>query len=243
LSEVSFSVSGGEWLGILGPNGSGKTTLLKILCGILKPQNGKVELNDRSLGQYSQNEIAKIIGVVPQDAPILYPFSTLEIVLMGRTPYQKSFGFESAGDIEIVRRAMELTDTWQFRDRPIQELSGGERQRAIIARAIAQEPKILLLDEPTAFLDIKHQKEISNLLSKLNREHGMTIISVMHDINLASLYCNRIMLLKNGGITKIGSVEETITYANIKDVFETEVYVGINDLTKKPYYMLMDGKK
>lgn len=256
INGVSFSASAGDWLGLLGPNGSGKTTLLKCLSGILRPQSGEIELTPspspsppatnpsagrqrgegKSIFHFNRAEIARSIAVVPQDSSILFQFTAFEIVLMGRTPYQKIFGFESSIDIEIATQAMKETDTWQFAKRPFQELSGGERQRVIIARALAQQPKILLLDEPTTFLDIKHQQDILKLLKKLN-EQGMTIISAMHDINLALLYCKSIMLLKDGTIYKIGATNETVTYSNLKAVFDTEVYVGINDLTGKPYYL------
>lgn len=237
LNDVSFQVQTGEWLGILGPNGSGKTTLIKCLAKNLHPQKGSIEINDKPINVWPQQKLAQILGVIPQESNILFPFTAFEVVLMGRSPYQKNFGFESGSDIEIARKAMQVTDTIQFANRPIQELSGGERQRIIIARALTQEPKILLMDEPTSFLDIKHQQEILGLLKKLNQEEGLTIISAMHDINLALLYCRSIMLMKNGNIHKIGLTSEVVTYSNLKYVFDTEVYVGINDLNGKPYYL------
>lgn len=242
LQNISFIVQKGDWLGLLGPNGSGKTTLLKCLSGILKPQSGTIELTEftdhkRTNEPTNQRTNALLIAVVPQETSITFPFTVAEIVLMGRQPYYKKFGFETAHDIKIAEDSMRLTDTWQFRNRQFNELSGGERQRVIIARALAQEPKILLLDEPTAFLDIRHQQDILKLLKKLNEECGLTIVSAMHDINLALLYCKTIALLKNGRILNIGSPNEVVTFANLKDVFETEVYVGINDLTGKAYYL------
>ena len=237
LTDVSFDINTGDWLGILGPNGSGKTTLLKCLSRTLFPQNGTIEINERDINSFTHKEIAQIAGIVPQDSNPIFPFTAFEIVLMGRAPYKKGFGFETARDVEIAKSAMIATDAWQFAGRPIQELSGGERQRVIIARALAQEPKVLLLDEPTSFLDIKHQQEILNIIKKLNRETGLTVVSAMHDINLALLYCKTIAFLKDGEFFKIGRPDEIVTYANLKTVFNTEVYVGINDLNGRPYYL------
>lgn len=196
-----------------------------------------LQLCGRPISSYKSAELAKLVAVVPQSSNITFPFSAFEVVLMGRTPYQKTFGFETKRDVEIAENAMRMTDTWQFAGRPIQELSGGERQRVIIARALAQEAEILLLDEPTSSLDIRHQQEIMRLLKKLNSERSITIVSAIHDINLALLYCKDIMLLKDGSVFKIGAASEVVTYSNLKDVFETEVYVGINDLNGKPYYL------
>jgi iron complex transport system ATP-binding protein len=237
LHDVSLEIQAGSWLGLLGPNGSGKTTLIKCFASILKPQSGKIELLNKPCQNYPRHDFAKLIATVPQDTNITFPFSAFEVVLMGRSPHKGLFGFDSARDIEISKKAMEITDTAQFINRQFQELSGGERQRVIIARALAQEPKILLLDEPTTFLDIRHQQDILKLLTKLVETESLTIISAMHDINLALLYCKRIALLKNGKIVKIGPTNETVTYANLKHVFDTEVYVGINDLNGKPYYL------
>lgn len=237
LKDISLDIKEGDWMGLLGPNGSGKTTFIKCLSRTLFPQNGTVRINERDIKTFTHKEIAQIAGVVPQDSNILFPFTAFEIVLMGRSPHKKGFGFETARDVEIAKRAMTATDTWQFADRSIQELSGGERQRVIVARALAQEPKILLLDEPTSFLDIKHQQEILNIIKKLNCEAGLTVISAMHDINLALLYCKTIAFLKDGEISKIGQPDEVVTYANLKAVFDTEVYVGINDLNGRPYYL------
>ncbi|MBI2091789.1 MAG: ABC transporter ATP-binding protein [Deltaproteobacteria bacterium] len=237
LRDISLAVQAGEWIGLLGPNGSGKTTLIKCFASILKLQSGKIELFNKPCQNYPRHDFAKLVATVPQDTNITFPFSAFEVVLMGRSPHKGLFGFDSAIDIEISKKAMEITDTAQFIKRQFWELSGGERQRVIIARALAQEPKILLLDEPTTFLDIRHQQDILKLLKKLVESESLTIISAMHDINLALLYCKRIALLKNGRLAKCGPANETVTYSNLKTVFDTEVYVGINDLNGKPYYL------
>lgn len=237
LNKISFNIRVGDWLGLLGPNGSGKTTLIKCLSGILKPKSGIIELSKRALASYPKQEFSKIIATVPQDSHMIFPFSAFEVVLMGRNPHQKLFGFDSTRDVEVAKNAMVLTDTFQFASRQFGELSGGERQRVIIARALTQEPKVLLLDEPTNFLDIRHQQEILGLLKRLNTEHGLTIVSAMHDINLALLYCKKIILIKDGCIHKFGATNEIVTYTNLKTVFETEVYVGVNDMNGKPYYL------
>lgn len=237
LNGLSFQVQTGAWLGILGPNGSGKTTLIKCLSRNLKPQRGTIELNGRCLDVYRQSELARTIAIVPQDSNILFSFTAFEVVLMGRAPFAKNFGFETTHDIETAERSMIMTDTWEFRDRQFNELSGGERQRVIIARALAQQPKILIMDEPTSSLDIKHQQEVLGIIKRLNEEEGLTVISAMHDINAALLYCKEILFLKNGSVFKMGPTNEIVTYLNLKSVFETEVYVGINDLNGKPYYL------
>lgn len=239
IAGLSLDVKAGEWLGVIGPNGAGKTTLLKLISGELKTETGSVSVHGKNIHSYSRRETAKLLSVVPQGTTFPFPFSALEVVLMGRHPYIKSFGFETARDREIAKSAMLKTDTWQFRDRSINELSGGERQRVLIARALAEEPKILLLDEPTTFLDIKHQQEIMEILTELNTKHDLTIVSAIHDINLAISYCSEIAFLFNGAVYKRGLASEVITYANLKEIFGTDVYVGVNEFTKKPYYVPM----
>lgn len=239
IDDLSLSVRGGAWMGLIGPNGTGKTTLLKLISGALIPNAGKIEVGNKPISSYSRKEMARLLAVVPQVSPFAFAFSALEIVLMGRSPYLKHFGFETAADLEIAEKAMRKTDAWQFRNRPIDELSGGERQRVMIARALAQQPRILLLDEPTTFLDIKHQLDIMEILSDLNRNQGLTIISAIHDINLAISYCSKIALIYNGKVHKQGTPEEVISYTNLKEIFGAEVYVGVNELTGKPYYIPM----
>jgi len=219
IHGISFGVMEGEFLGIIGPNASGKTTLLKLLDGILRPWKGRVMVEGRSIYDMSRREVARRVGMVFQENRLNFTFSAFEMVLMGRTPYLGSMGFEGKRDIDIAKESMVLTDTWNIASRDINELSGGERQRVFIARALAQEPIVMLLDEPTAFLDLRHQMKIMDLLQGLNHERKMIIILVSHDINLASQYCRKLILLKGGLIHKIGSPSEVVTEKNIGEVY------------------------
>ncbi len=237
LSELSFSVMKGEILGLLGPNGSGKSTAVRILSRVLAPRSGCVRLDGKDLALYSREELARQIAVVPQETRIELPFSALEVVLMGRSPHIGRLSFERTEDLQIAYRAMEQTGVRELAAREIHGLSGGERQRVILARAVAQEPRVLLLDEPTAFLDIKHQVEVYDLVKTLSRQASLTVIAVLHDLNLAALYCDRLALLKAGRLFCVGAPEEVLTYATIKTVYETEVYIGLNDITGKVHIL------
>lgn len=234
LRDVSFGVRKGEFLGVIGPNGSGKTTLLKSLNRTLAPEEGDIFINGLNVNEIKRRELARVVGMVPQEAPIVFPFTVLELVLMGRAPYLKRLSFEGEKDYKIARKAMEMTGTLGFSGRGISALSGGEKQRVLIARAIAQEPDIMLLDEPTSFLDIKHQIEIYDLIKGLSSRDGLTIISVSHDINLAAHYCDRILLLDNGRVCKVGSPEDVVTGENIEGVYGCRVLVDKNPVTNKP---------
>lgn len=239
LDGLSFEVKKGEILGIIGPNGSGKTTILRILSRVLIPQEGEVYLNGKNLLELSQKEIAQVIGVVPQDTYFPFPFTVGEVVLMGRSPWLSNFGFETEKDLKIASQAMALTNTLTFSDRLIFELSGGERQRAIIARALAQKPRVMLLDEPTAHLDIGYQIEIYDLVKKLNAEKGLTLIIVAHDLNLASEYCDRLLLVDRGRIYQMGSPKEVITEENLFKVYRSRVLVEENPVTGAPRVTLL----
>jgi len=239
LNDISFTTCEGEFLGIIGPNGSGKTTLLKIIDGLLMPQQGSVLIDGRNIRTIRRDDIAKQIAVVPQDSPIIFSFTVQEVVMMGRAPHLGRLRFEGKTDFEIVRKAMETTDILSFASRSINELSGGERQRVLIARALAQQPQIILLDESTAFLDIKHQVDFFDLIKALNKEEGLTVITVTHDINLASLFCDRVLLLRDGIIHGIGTPEEVITGSNIKEVYEANVMVDRNPVTGLPRVTLL----
>ncbi len=239
LDGLSFEVKKGEVLGIIGPNGSGKTTILRILSRVLIPQEGEVYLNGNNLSALRQKEIAQVIGVVPQDTYFPFPFTVGEVVLMGRSPWLSNFGFETEKDLRIASQAMALTNTLTFSDRLIFELSGGERQRAIIARALAQKPQVMLLDEPTAHLDIGYQIEIYDLVKKLNVEKGLTLIIVAHDLNLAGEYCDRLLLIDRGKIYKMGSPKEVITEENLFKVYQSKVLVEENPVTGAPRVTLL----
>jgi len=230
LRDVSCTVRRGEFVGIIGPNGSGKSTLLKLMSGYLRPSAGEVLVDGRPVAQHAHAALGRLIGVVPQETVVSFPFTVLEMVLFGRTPHRRGFGFEGADDLATARRALERTDTWSLAGRAITALSGGERQRVILARALAQEPRILLLDEPAAFLDIRHAVEMYDLLRDLQAD-GITIVSVLHDLNVAALYCDRLVLLSDGAVAQVGTPGEVITYPTLTRVYGTEVYVAVNDIT------------
>jgi len=239
VRDISFRVARGEFFGILGPNGSGKTTLLKIVDGILPPGGGSVHIGDTDITGMKRSDIARIVAMVPQDSPLIFPFTVGEIVLMGRAPHLGRLMFERERDHAVSHRALSLTDTLSLVERTMDELSGGERQRVLIARALAQEPDIVLLDESTAFLDIRHQVAFFELMGELNRTEGLTVIAVTHDINLAALFCDRIMLLKEGWMHSIGTPGEVITASHIREVYETEVMVDGNPQTGSPRVTLV----
>jgi iron complex transport system ATP-binding protein len=239
LQDVSFQVGKGEFIGVIGPNGSGKTTLLKVLYRLLSPQRGEVLFERVPLRKMSHKDIAKRIAVVAQEIYPVFPFRVIEIVLMGRSPYLGHLMFERERDLEIAKKAMEWTEILPISERPIDELSGGERKRVFIARALAQEPEVILLDEPTANLDIHHQIEFLDLILALNREKGLTILMASHDLNLASEFCDRLILLQNGGIFKMGSPQEVITREHIEKVYGCGVWVDQNPVSGMPRITLL----
>jgi iron complex transport system ATP-binding protein len=234
LQDVSFRVEKGEFVGVIGPNGSGKTTLLKILYRLLSPQKGEILFERVPMRKMDRNDIAKRIAVVAQETQLLFPFSVLETVLMGRSPYLGHLMFESERDLEIAKKAMEWTKVFPFSERPMDELSGGERKRVFIARALAQEPEVILLDEPTANLDIHHQIDFLDLILTLNRERGLTIVMASHDMNIASEFCDRLILLQDGRIYKMGTPDEVITKENIESVYGCEVWIDQNPVSGMP---------
>nr|HID59811.1 ABC transporter ATP-binding protein [Desulfobacterales bacterium] len=234
LKDISFEVHKAEFLGIIGPNGSGKTSLLKLMDKILLPQKGSIYLDGIDLKDINQRDIARKIGVVAQSEPFLSSFSVFDVVLMGRSPYLSRFQFEGRHDFEIVHDALRLTETDQLSKRMVGNLSGGEQQRVLIARALAQEPEILLLDEPTSHLDLKHQVGIFELLKHLNQTSKITVVMVSHDINFASQFCDRLILLKEGRIAGQGRPQEVITEEIIRSVYEVPVLVDQNPYTRTP---------
>lgn len=231
LDGLTFDVEAGEILGIVGPNGSGKTSLLKLLAKVLRPHAGNVALLGRDLVTMPQSEVARTVAFVPQESLQIFSFTVVETVLMGRYPHHRSakwsagFGWENAEDMAIAEEAMVSTDITHLADRSIMDLSGGERQRCIIARALAQVPQVLLLDEPTAFLDLQHQIEICAIVRRLKEERGLTVVLVSHDLNLASHYCDRILMLKEGTLFRLGTPEEVIDRDLIRAVYGCEVLV------------------
>jgi iron complex transport system ATP-binding protein len=235
LDSINFSASHGELMGIIGPNGSGKTTLLRTISRILKPKVGTILLESRDVQGMKDKEFSRNFASVPQDTTINFDFSALDIVLIGRNPHLGRLELETEKDIEIARRSMELTNCWRLAERPITELSGGERQLVIIARALTQETKVLLLDEPTSHLDIKYQIEIMELLKRLTAEEKLIVIAVIHDLNLAARYCDRLVLLHEGKIITLGTQTQVLTAENIKNTFGAAVIVKKHALTNQCY--------
>jgi len=240
LDGLSFDIESGEILGIVGPNGSGKTSLLKLLAKVLRSQAGDIALFGRNLGTMPQVEVAKTVAFVPQESPQVFAFTVMETVLMGRYPHHRGatwsagFGWESPGDLSIAEQAMQLTDLTHLASRSVMDLSGGERQRCMIARALAQEPKVLLLDEPTAFLDLQHQIEICTIVRRLKDERGLTVALVSHDLNLVSQHCDRLMLLDAGKVFQFGRPDEVIQPEVLEAVYRCRVLVDRHPVSGLP---------
>ncbi|MGD0450878.1 MAG: ABC transporter ATP-binding protein [Candidatus Bathyarchaeia archaeon] len=243
LENVSLSVKEGDFVGILGPNGSGKTTLLKSISRTLKPHKGTIFLDKTDIYSMKSVDLAKHMAIVPQESTIGFSFSALDIVLMGRNPHMKRFQMESEKDMTIVKKAMLKTNTWHFADRPINELSGGEKQRVVIARALAQEPKILLLDEPLTHLDMINQIEIMDLVKELCVKEGMIVLTVIHDLNLAARYCTSALLLKGAKVFAAGTLDKVLTSENIKTVFRVDAIVKKSLVTNSLYVTLLSPQK
>lgn len=235
FDALGISFGEGEWTAILGPNGTGKTTLLRLASGSLRPTGGRVTLFGRSLSAVPPRERARILAVVPQETHLIFEFTVEEVVLMGRSPHLGLFGLESARDRAIARTAMQRTDVVQLGSRPFRALSGGERQRVVLARALAQDPRVLLLDEPTAHLDLRHQLALYEILARLNRESRLTLVVASHDINLAARYCDRVVLLHEGKVVADGAPEAVLEKAVLRAVYGIDVAVRVDPLTGRPF--------
>lgn len=235
LSGISLELNSADFVGVIGPNGSGKTTLLRAMSRALHPSGGTITLDGRDIYSIPARDFARRVAVVPQDTFIAFDFSVLEITLMGRSPRLGRFTVESTKDLDIALHALERTVTAHLKDRPIQALSGGERQRVMLARALAQEPEVILLDEPTSHLDISFQFEIMDLVKSLNRERGLTVLAVLHDLNLASQYCDSLLMVGQGQVQSSGTPEDVITADNIRRVYGAEVWVRKHPTNHRPY--------
>lgn len=239
IRGISFDVAPGSFLGIVGPNAAGKSTILKTIAATLKPTQGVVYFQGEDLNKISRRDLARKVAVVPQETEMHFPFTVLEVVMMGRHPHIERFDRESEDDFKIVRNAMESANCWHLKDRNILELSGGERQRVILARALAQEPQIILLDEPVAHLDLSAQLDVLNLLKEMNTSLGVTVIGILHDLNLAAQFSKQLIMLNQGKIYSAGTPEEVLTTENIKEVYNTDVMVIKHPLTGAPQIVLL----
>lgn len=239
LNNVNLTIRAGEMVGLLGPNGSGKTTLIKMASGVLRPTSlGKVQLDGQSLSTLRRKAIARYLAVVPQQFNIPFAFTVEEVVTLGRIPFLKPLGEENENDRRIVDAAMKLVDVSHLKNRRFNELSGGEKQKVVLAMAMAQQPRILLLDEPTAHLDISHQVQTLELVKHLNMTQGLTVLAALHDLNLAASYFDRLVLLKKGEIVIDGTPIQVLTEKLIKEVFDTPVLVNAHPVTGRPHVII-----
>ncbi len=232
LRNFSCDIKKGEFVSVIGPNGSGKSTMINAILQSIKTKSGNIYLNGKNNKDYSSKERAQYAAVVPQVFSTSFAFKAWDVVMMGRNPYLGRMQSETAADVEIVEEAMRITNTLHLKDRKITSLSGGERQRVIIAGALAQKPKLLILDEPTNHLDIHHTLEILQLVKKLNVEEGLTVFAVLHDINMAARFSDRLILMKNGLNVKTGSIDEIVNEETLKPVYMIDMVVRNNPLTQ-----------
>jgi iron complex transport system ATP-binding protein len=233
LRDLSLTFLSGSFTAVLGPNGAGKSTLVRALTRVVASSGGTIRYGKRELREISQAELARTVAVVPQDVWVPFSYTVLEMVLMGRAPHLGMLGWEGEEDLAKARAALERLELLHLEDRPLPNLSGGERQRVLLARALAQEAPILILDEPTAHLDIAHQQRTLELMAELHRE-GRTVIAVLHDLNLASLYCPRLVLLHEGGLAADGPPAEVLTESRLAQVYGAAVTVLAHPASGSP---------
>ncbi len=241
LSDVSLEVRRGELVGVLGPNGAGKSTLLRLAAGTLRPTAGVVRLEGAEPHGLARAEVARRIAVVPQREEVSFGFSAGEVVLMGRAPHLGLLGVERTEDRARADEALRACGAWDLRHRSFSELSGGEQKRVAIARAIAQDTRVLALDEPTAFLDVHHQIAVLDLVRARVDEKSLAAVTVLHDLNLAAQYCDKLLLLRDGRAVAMGSVDEVMTYRRIRETFGVDVWVGVNELSGARFFVPTRG--
>ncbi len=242
LSNLSFTVNNGEFFIVIGPNGSGKTTLMKMIAGLIKLQSGELEIKGQSVKKYKRKILARKIAFVPQQIPTDFPFVVENVVLFGRSPHLGTFGLESVADINLAQQAMDFTEVSHLARRRLNQLSGGECQRVFIARAICQAPDIIVRDEPTASLDIAHQLRIMDMMEKMKQEKSITVIMVSHDVNLAAMYADTLMLINKGRQVRVGPPGEVLTYKTLESVYGCPLLVDENQLDKLPRVTPVPGR-
>jgi iron complex transport system ATP-binding protein len=242
LNDLSFEVKIGECFILIGPNGSGKTTLMKIIVGLLKPVSGRVDVMGRGLKSYTRRALSRRMAFVPQQMPVDFPFKVRDVVLFGRSPHLGTFGIESERDRALADEAMDFTEVGHLADRRIDQLSGGERQRVFIARAICQQPEIILLDEPTAALDISHQLRVMDLMERMKKEKQITVVMVSHDVNLAAMYADTLMLLHRGSLISWGTPDHVLTYDTLEAAYGCPLLVDQSPLGPMPRVTPVPGR-
>ena len=239
LDRVSLRVAPGEIVGLLGPNGSGKSTLLKVMDGILVPQQGQIQVHGAPIRSLSRSELARKVAMVAQESHFGFSFSVAEVVLMGRFAHLKPLQFERKRDMQVAREALQATQCLEFAERSIHELSGGERQRVLIARALAQEAGILLLDEPTSFLDLKFKRELFELIRFLSKQRGLSVVIASHDIDPIANYCQKVIMMRRGAIYQQGEPAQVVTAGNVREVYDCPVHVDQHPVTGRPRVSLL----
>jgi iron complex transport system ATP-binding protein len=241
LKEVGFSVERGEMFGVIGPNGSGKSTLLKLLSGVEAADSGAVELDGRKVSSYARKELAQWVAVLQQDALPPIRFTVREVVEMGRFPFQNWLGDETEDQMQLIEGIMEKLNLVHLAERTLENLSGGERQRVALAKVMAQQPKLLLLDEPTTFLDIGYQVQMMDAVRRWQAEEDLTVVAVLHDLNLAAQYCDRLLVLHEGTVAQVGTPQEVIRRELIADVYGTVPIITEHPVSGIPQIMLQPG--
>lgn len=231
VDGVTLAVARGDLVGILGPNGSGKTTLLRLLSGTRTPTSGHVLLDGQPIARMRRGDIARRLAVVPQEMELAFEYSALEVVLMGRHAHLGLFEVEGPGDYVIARDALAATGTAHLESREFHTLSGGEKQRVVIAAALAQTADVLLLDEPTASLDLGHQLDIAALLARLNHDRGVSMVISTHDLNLAATLCRTLVLMRNGRVVAAGPTDQVLTPANVRAIYDVDADVHVHEST------------
>ncbi len=242
IADLTLEVPRGSFLGVIGPNGAGKSTVVRLALGLVHPSLGRVTVDGADVRRIPRRAFARTVAAVVQEESLEFPFTALEVVLMGRTAHLGPLGFERAADVAAAERAMAETGVGHLAARPLHALSGGERKRVLLARALAQDAAVLVLDEPAAALDIHHQVAIFDLLADRHRR-GATVIVVVHDLNLAAAYCQRLLLLEPGGRAAVGTIEEILTYQRVRAAFGVDVYVGVNEITGHRFLIPMAGRR